>query len=413
MQNISYFCIVKRINIIYIKFVVSCILLFFSSIATVSAQNGITDMDSVEVSLLTCSPHQEVYSLYGHTAIRYYDPHNHIDYAFNYGMFNFHKPYFILRFVFGLTDYELGAMPFDIFKEEYASYGSQVTQQVLNLTAEEKMALRDALGRNYKPENRVYRYNYFKDNCTTRARDIIVRCISGNVQYDEDEEYTASYREMTHECNAQHPWAQFGNDMALGMAADFKTDYAQQQFLPSNLQSDFNKATIHNTDGSTRRLVSRTDIIVKPGIQVIQSEFPLTPTECSLIVLFITVLISLYEYIKKKITWWYDSIMMVVCGLAGVLILALFFSEHPTTSTNLLILILNPVPLFFVPRMIKRARSNKKDDFFTWSIIPISIMLITAATGLQDFPMAMNVLALCLLLRCISHIIKRGNKQKI
>ena len=27
------------------------------------------------------------------------------------------------------------------------------------------------------PENRVYRYNFFYDNCTTRARDVIERCI--------------------------------------------------------------------------------------------------------------------------------------------------------------------------------------------------------------------------------------------
>ena len=125
----------KRIKYFFFNFTIGCILLFFSSITSANAQSGITDMDSVEISLLTCSHHQEVYSLYGHTAIRYYDPHNHIDYAFNYAMFNFHRPFFVLRFEFGLTDYELGVMPFDVFREEYSSYGSQVTQQVLNLTA--------------------------------------------------------------------------------------------------------------------------------------------------------------------------------------------------------------------------------------------------------------------------------------
>ena len=400
----------KRIKYFFFNFTIGCILLFFSSITSANAQSGITDMDSVEISLLTCSPHQEVYSLYGHTAIRYYDPHNHIDYAFNYGMFNFHRPFFVLRFAFGLTDYELGVMPFDVFREEYSSYGSQVTQQVLNLTAEEKMALRDALGENYKQENRVYRYNYFYDNCTTRARDIIVRCINGKVEYNEHSDYTASYREMIHGCNHEHPWASFGNDLALGMAADFKTDYAQQQFLPFNLQSDFEKATIRNADGSTRRLISRTDIIVKPGIQVVESEFPLSPTECGFIVLFITLLITIYEYLKKKAAWWYDTILMTLSGLAGLLVLTLFFSEHPTTSTNLLILILNPVPLFFIPRMIKRSRCHKKDSFFLWSMIPIVLMLIAAATGIQDFPKAMDILALCLLLRCISRMLNRGFK---
>ena len=66
------------------------------------------DMDAVRISLLTCQPHEEVYSIYGHTAIRYQDVARGTDLAVNYGMFSFHKPYFVLRFVFGLTDYEMG-----------------------------------------------------------------------------------------------------------------------------------------------------------------------------------------------------------------------------------------------------------------------------------------------------------------
>ena len=80
-------------------------------------QDNLEKYDSIEVSLLTCSPHEEIYSLYGHTALRWHDLHQSgpsagNDIAFNWGIFNFNKPYFVLRFVFGLTDYELGIMPF-------------------------------------------------------------------------------------------------------------------------------------------------------------------------------------------------------------------------------------------------------------------------------------------------------------
>ena len=98
-------------------------------------------MDSVEVSLLTCSPHEEIYSLYGHTALRWHDLRSDEDLAFNWGIFNFKKPYFVLRFVFGLTDYELGGIPMKYFVKEYESVGSSVTEQVLNLTSEEKQRL--------------------------------------------------------------------------------------------------------------------------------------------------------------------------------------------------------------------------------------------------------------------------------
>ena len=90
-------------------------------------------MDSVEVALLTCQPHDEIYSLYGHTAIRYHDMRKgkEVDVAFNYGVFDFKKPYFVLRFVFGLTDYELGVYPFNIFLKEYRHFGSMVTAAIL------------------------------------------------------------------------------------------------------------------------------------------------------------------------------------------------------------------------------------------------------------------------------------------
>ena len=118
-------------------------------------------MDSVEISLLTCEPHDEVYSLYGHTAIRYHDlRHGGIDVAFNYGVFNFHAPYFVLRFVFGITDYELGAYPYKYFRIEYERFGSEVVEQVLNLTNEEKLRLQFLLADNMQPANTVYRRHH-------------------------------------------------------------------------------------------------------------------------------------------------------------------------------------------------------------------------------------------------------------
>ena len=115
-----------------------------------SAQNA-EPLDSVELSLITCSPHEEVYSLYGHTAIRLVDQRSGRDLTFNYGVFNFKAPHFVLRFVFGKTDYELGILPTGMFCDYYQQWGSEVAEQVLNLTAEEKALLLHALGVNLKP----------------------------------------------------------------------------------------------------------------------------------------------------------------------------------------------------------------------------------------------------------------------
>ena len=113
-------------------------------------------------------------------------------------MFSFNTPNFIFRFVDGETDYQLGITPYSYFEAEYAMRGSSVYQQVLNLTQSEKERLLTILENNYLPENRIYRYNYFYDNCTTRARDKIEECIEGKVVYP-DSLSGKSYRSIVHE----------------------------------------------------------------------------------------------------------------------------------------------------------------------------------------------------------------------
>jgi hypothetical protein len=352
--------------------------------------------------LLTCSPHQVIYGFFGHTAIRFHDLRSGDDWTFNYGIFNMHIPFFIPRFVFGLTDYEMGVMPFDVFCEEYRHFGSSVTEQILNLTSEEKIRLRDALIENYRPENRKYRYNYFYDNCTTRPRDMIQRCINGNVKFADDETLSTTYRDMVHECTAMHPWASFGIDLALGAKSDVLIDRPAQEFLPARLMNDFDHAIIIGKDGKNRSLVLNTRTDIQPGVQVVESEFPLTPTECATILLIITIGLTVYEYIKKKTLWGYDAVLMLITGAGGLLIFFLLFSEHPTTTLNFEILILNPLPLIFLPRMIKRSLKNGKDNFFRWSIIPIVLYYMAHVFGIQYIPAPMLIVALSLLIRCIS-----------
>ena len=132
-----------------------CVLLFSVSYGSFAAEN----QDSLKVSLLTCSPGQEVYLLYGHTAVRVQNIRTGEDWVFNYGMFSFSTPNFLMRFVRGETDYELGVMRFDYFTEEYKERGAFVRQQVLNLSPKEAKTLAVLLAENYMPQHRVYRYN--------------------------------------------------------------------------------------------------------------------------------------------------------------------------------------------------------------------------------------------------------------
>lgn len=125
--------------------------------ATAEAQSK----DSVVVSLLTCTPGQLVYELYGHTAIRVKEVGaRQSDWVFNYGTFSFNQPHFVWRFMLGETDYELGVVPYSIFYEFYVKEGRGIDEQVLNLSSTEAKRLVDALSKNLEPENATYRYNF-------------------------------------------------------------------------------------------------------------------------------------------------------------------------------------------------------------------------------------------------------------
>lgn len=115
---------------------------FFLYTALILAASGLRAQpaDSLRVSLLTCAAGGEIYSLFGHTAIRYENYTRGIDAVFNYGMFNFNAPNFILRFALGETDYQLGVTDYEHFAAEYNYLERDVWQQTLNLTEEEKSA---------------------------------------------------------------------------------------------------------------------------------------------------------------------------------------------------------------------------------------------------------------------------------
>ena len=355
-------------------------------------------LDSVEVSLLTCQPHDEVYSLYGHTALRWHDMHDgQADLAFNWGVFNFRAPHFVLRFVFGLTDYELGGYPYNIFQNEYRHFGSMVTEQVLNLSAEEKQRLYNALNENLREENRVYRYNYFYNNCTTKARDIIEQCISGKVEYAGREGYTPSYRDMIHEMTQRNPWSRWGNDLLLGVKADQPTTQREQEFLPGHLMYDFDRAQIYE-NGQYRPLVKERRTAVPAGVQVVQKGFPLSPMQCAIALMVVGTLLFLWEWKRKKTFLWWDVLLMLASGIIGVVLTLMIFSQHPTVSLNLQLIFFNPIHLIFLWPVIKgRGRGY-------WLLCPVLFFLFLGCYFFQSYAEGIWVLAYCLLLQSIIHI---------
>ena len=358
---------------------------------------GVEYFDSVEVGILTCTPHEEIYSLYGHTALRWHDLHTGQDLAFNWGVFNFNKPYFSIRFVFGLTDYELGVAETEPFAQYYRRWGSMVSEQVLDLTSAEKARLQKLLAENYRPENRVYRYNYFFDNCSTRPRDMIERCIDGKVQYETRQDFEPTFRQMISEKTRNHEWATEGNNLLLGVRADVKTTRQEQEFLPENLQYDFDHAQIRGNDGSWRPLVSQRRVLVMPGVQTIEPDFFVSPIVAGLVLLIVSLLIFAIEWKRRHIFVVWDAVLMVVTGLAGCVLFVMLFSQHPCTTLNLQVLLINPVHLFFLPSVVRHRQTR------FWKVLLVMLLLLFVGCFFQHYAVLTPFLALSLLTRFWIH----------
>ena len=224
------------------------IFLFLLGILSLSAMAQPKLSEEARISLMTSAPYdEEVFTVYGHAALRIYDPKQNIDYIFNYGIFDFSKPNFIYRFAKGETDYKLGVADFQDYVIEYQMRGSDITEQVLNLTQEEKEHIWDALLINYRPENRVYRYNFFFDNCATRPAAILEKEINGSVDYQYPYQ-SQTFRDLINYCTRNHPWLTFGCDLALGSPTDREATQHEMLFLPPYLKEAFSKATITGRD---------------------------------------------------------------------------------------------------------------------------------------------------------------------
>ena len=400
--NISYFCIVEYI-IYKIKaiFLVILLLVSYKASAQESLNNSV-QLDSVEISLLTCAPHNQIYSLYGHTALRVLNKETGDDVAVNYGMFSFKKPYFILRFVFGLTDYEMGIEPFEYFVAEYATYGCEVVQQKLNLTNEDKQRIISALQRNAEPNNKVYRYNYFYDNCTTRARDILLDNINGKVQYWGRKEVLVTYRTVVHQCTENHLWARFGNDLLLGVMADKPLSFEQKQFLPHQLMVDFGTASIVSNEQIKRKLVTETVQILPDSEESKGAPGPIRPLYIIIGVFCCVVIASLWQVKSNVIMWYLDAFLLLITGLSGLILFAMIFSQHPTVQLNFQILLLNPLSLIMLWSVVSKEMKHKAHTY--WKVLAGFILLFMFLGLFQTYAEGMYFLALSLLIRCVVNI---------
>ena len=290
--------------------------------------------EEAQISLLTCTPGEELYARYGHTAIRVLDPQNRLDLVFNYGIFDFNTDHFYWKFVKGETWYELGATTMPWFMLEYEKEHRPVYEQVLNLTPSQREEIWQALVQNYEPENRQYLYNFVFDNCATRPYLLIQKALGDTIRSEYTGNTGTTYRRFIRRYTGSMTWANAGINLLFGPKADKPMNNEQRLFLPEELM--LYMAQAHLSDGTP--LVSKSEI----G----SFDLPKTPWYASWplgwAVYFIVVcLISWWDRRRGKRSRWLD----IAVGVPYVLLLVLvafltFFSCHPLVGFGWRLLII-------------------------------------------------------------------------
>ena len=285
---------------------------------------------ALQVSILTCAPGEDVYTAWGHTAIRIIDSAKQTDIVFNFGTFDFNTPNFLVEFVKGNLNYFLSADNFQNFILEYQYYGRSIKEQVLILTDAEKINWQNALLKNLEGNNRYYLYNFITDNCTTRVKDGFYQFASTQVPPSTIKSYRTHVVEAPYQQGI--PWIGLGIDVLLGAVSDKAPSAIQAGFLPDLLFD---------------QLAAQPGYIESTQNYEFTKTVPVKPTDP---VYYIVGLIFLYLFVGRWNARWavmaaksIDLILLFIFGLGGLLLAYMsLFSKHTACHNNFNIAWIHP-----------------------------------------------------------------------
>ena len=363
------------------------ILLFLLFILSNSIFSGIYAIsgDDTQISLLTVLPRSnEVYTVYGHTAIRVVNTSEGIDEVFNYGTIDFSAPNYLYRFIKGVPDYSLSVGNFRFFEYSYASRNSTVIEQILNIPSKEKEEIINFLIINLQPKNREYRYNFCFDNCTTRPRDIIEKYCGGNLIYPEGEK-DITIRDLLHECTAPYPWIEFGVDLIIGSGADSIISKRTELFLPVRLMESLDKAYVLNDSLQQYPIVSSTKTIINTAQT---EESWSSPMKIGIIMIIHCLIFAIAGYFWKKSFRFFFALIFLSTAIGGcVVAFVTLVSLHPCTSYNWNLLWLHPLHLIPVVGYFFK----KTYRFIRWYHWSNFVLLSGVLLGWHFIPQDLNI----------------------
>ncbi len=362
--------------------------------STIHAQDS-TQNTPLRFSLITIDAGDDLYTIWGHTAIRVIDSVHQTDRVYNYGSFDFETPNFLAKFMRGDLKYFISADTYANFLYEYQYYGRDVHEQVLKLTATEKQNWYQALEVNMMGDNRFYLYNFIGDNCTTRIKDGLFKHAPMN-QYSIG---IRSYRDEVVAAPYQNGlgWIGLGIDLLLGAVADQTPDLFQEAFLPKLLyhKMALNPGLVKETH--------HTRFNKKPAA------LGDNPIDSLLILLVIYLIVSFWKHkVTQKIAGIIDLLLLFVFGIGGALVLYMSqFSLHTACHENYNLIWLHPLYLFVIPVYFI---SKKWTSYFGYLFFAATILLMIGNHWIPQHFSNSVIILMIIALFLQFRLIQRGKK---
>ena len=296
-----------------------------------------------EVYLITCGPGTEIYSVYGHSALRIVIPEKKIDTVYNWGVFDFATPNFAWKFAKGRLNYMLGVYSFESFLKDYFLEQRWVISQKFNLETPDIERLFLLLEENLKPENITYSYDFYYDNCSTRIRDLIEKAVGEDLLYppEKAKKELQTFRYLTGEYEKVYPWLKLGIDLLIGSPGDKKASFREMMFLPAHLKNGLSELLIRR-NSKMIPLLQNPEIVLDIDQQPIKEKLFASPLFVfSLLLIIIIMLTGLVR--RKTANNIIDIFLFSVFSILALLMIFFnFFTDHHQLRWNLNIIWLNP-----------------------------------------------------------------------
>lgn len=363
----------------------------------------------VTASILTISPTNEVYSVFGHTAIRMECPVHQLDYVFTFesdpsvGGF--------LTFFAGKAKARFIAVPTQQFLNDMERIGRGVKQNELNLAHHEKQELWRNLD-NDMVAGAHRKFNLLLNNCVSMAvMKLYQSCIDEHLEWTVNPALTIMNNgDYVRQCVQQSPWASFWFITFMGTVCEDSYDY-ESRLCPVNLIEEMRKASFINEEKGTKRavLTGQESTLLPETTSLHQSI--ITPTVVFGLLLLVVCFLTFAEWRWnwKRPVRYIDAALFVIQSLSGLILLYVtWVSELLGAHWNWYLIPFNPIPLILW--LCLRKQKNYGRVYLLYTVVLVAFIALTPFISQLDLPH--QLITAILAIRCGSkYIISKNNNS--